>query len=288
MKVFPSPTSALDLAETIAFLESWLRETPPAFRRSDGDAIYRGVIGRAQRADNPAFARVAEQIPGHWSPAAAFAAGDTGPTPATLSVVSLAFLMNTRSVEENAAARDYPARSWYETRKQWNAFHPETARRTIAWLAGRGVRAVCPPFATSYWESMGIDRPHGSAWSERHVGWACGLGTFGLQGAFITDEGVCLRLMSFVVAAPFTAYGEPDPDPFGGCLQAHGETCGICADRCPSGGVTRQGRNIAACRATVGARNGAHARTALHIDAYACGLCMTATPCALRRPRPRA
>jgi len=287
MKVSPFPTPVLDLAETIAVLESWLREAPPAFRRSDGDIIYRGVLGCAQRADHPAFTRVATHIPGHWLPAAAFADGADGATPSALSVVSMAFLMNLRSIAENAAQGDYPALSWYETRQQWDAFHVETAKRYLAWLAARGVRAVCPPFAPGYWASLGIDRPHGSAWSERHVGWACGLGTFGLQGAFITDEGVCLRLMSFVVAAPFTAYGEPDPNPFGGCLQAQGAACGICADRCPSGGVTRQGRNIAACRATVGARNGAHAKTALHIDAYACGLCMTATPCALRRPRPR-
>ena len=276
----------MDLADVLAFFEARLRDAPPEFRRSDSDAVYRGVIGRAQRADHPAFARVAAHIPGHWTPAAAFAAGAAGETPAALSVLSVAFLMNTRSIAENAAQRDYPARSWYETRKQWNAFHPATARAGIDWLAGRGARAVCPPFAPGYWQSMGDDSPHGSAWSERHVGWACGLGTFGLQGAFITEQGVCLRLMSFVVTAPFASYGEADPDPFGGCLYLHDRTCGACADRCPTGGVTRQGRNIAACRATVIGRNTDYARAAFGIDAHGCGLCMTATPCALRRPRP--
>lgn len=283
-KAMQTSAPMLDLADTFGFLETWLRAAPPEFRRSDGDVIYRGVIGRAQRADHPAFGRVAAHIPGHWTPAAAFGAGDTGAAPEALSVVSLAFLMNTRSVAENAAQADYPALSWYETRQQWNTFHPETARRYIAWLAARGMRAVCPPFAPGFWASLGNGRPHGSAWSERHVGWACGLGTFGLQGAFITDDGVCLRLMSFVVAAPWAAYGEPDPDPFGGCLHHRDGSCGVCADRCPSGGVTRQGRNIAACRETVGVRNGAYARNTLHLDAYACGLCMTATPCALCRP----
>lgn len=284
--------AVLPLAEVAEVLTGWVLDPHSTYRRADGAPIYTRVLAGAQGADHPSFEQIARHSPGHFLPRPVFARAHPDAPAARegdLSVLSFAFVMNPATVAENAARDDgRPCLGWYETRGQWDAFYPETARRLVAWLAMRGLPAVCPPLdAPDFWFSYGVDRPHGSAWSERHVGWACGLGTFGLQGAFITDAGCCVRLMSVVVDGSVReGYADPEDNVFGGCLHLNGTTCAACAARCPSGGVTPTGRGIDACREYV-AENTAWGASAYGWRKPACGLCMTRVPCALTRPRAR-
>lgn len=42
-----------------------------------------------------------------------------------------------------------------------------------------------------------------SNWSERHVAFVCGLGTFGLSKGLITEKGIAGRLGSLIVSEKF-------------------------------------------------------------------------------------
>lgn len=124
----------------------------------------------------------------------------------------------------------------------------------------------------------------GSFWSERHIAFVAGLGTFGLSGGLITERGVAMRLGSIVtdlvLPASVREYGD---DPFGWCTR-----CGACARRCPGGsvGLTPEARDKSKCLQHI----------ATHVipgreDTYGwmdlslgCGLCQTDVPCEFHRP----
>ena len=125
-------------------------------------------------------------------------------------------------------------------------------------------------------------------WSQRHVAFVAGLGTFGISGGLITAHGIAHRLGSVVTdaALPVTTrpYGD---DPFAWCLKSARGTCGVCIERCPvaSVGESVHERDIDACRRQrdvvmthVGTR---YDWTSSH---YGCGLCQTAVPCEDRNP----
>lgn len=120
----------------------------------------------------------------------------------------------------------------------------------------------------------GLGTPYTSNWSERHVGFVCGLGTFGLCAGLITQRGMAGRLCSVVTAAPF----EPDmrayADVYEYCIR-----CGACARRCPVGAVTLAGgKNHPPCSAWLDEMKVRFA------PRYGCGFCQTGVPCESRIP----
>ena len=54
-------------------------------------------------------------------------------------------------------------------------------------------------------------------WSERHIGYACGLGSFGLNGGLITNSGVAIRIVSLMIKNKFETYDKVDEHPFAAC-----------------------------------------------------------------------
>ena len=84
---------------------------------------------------------------------------------------------------------------------------------SCAWLQGQGYLAVAPVISEAFvihWE--GVDQAPRSTWSERHVAYAAGLGTFGLSRGLITARGIAMRCGSVVTdlpATPFASLGSP-------------------------------------------------------------------------------
>lgn len=76
-----------------------------------------------------------------------------------------------------------------------------------------------------------VDKEHiYSNWSQRHVAYAAGLGTFGLNNMLITDQGTCGRFYSLITNLPI----EPDqPLKKERCLYKISGTCGLCVKQCP-------------------------------------------------------
>jgi epoxyqueuosine reductase len=86
-----------------------------------------------------------------------------------------------------------------------------------------------------------------SNWSERHVAFVAGLGTFGLHRALITAKGTTVRIGSVITTLvlsptprPYTRYDEYCP------FLTRG-TCGACMKRCPPAAITERGKNNNAC-----------------------------------------
>lgn len=114
-----------------------------------------------------------------------------------------------------------------------------------------------------------------SGWSERHVAFVCGMGTFGLSKGLITSKGVAGRYISFVTDMPFEADARPYTDPYEYCT-----FCGACVARCPGEAITKEeGKDKAKCSAFV------NSTKEVYTPFYGCAKCQCGVPCANGIPK---
>ena len=116
-----------------------------------------------------------------------------------------------------------------------------------------------------------------SVWSERHIAYACGLGTFGLSKGLITKKGIAGRFGSVVTALKLVPTGREYNDVYEYCVM-----CGACARRCPAKAITiENGKSHPICVEFV---DGIKKK---FVPRYGCGKCQVGIPCEGRSPRER-
>jgi epoxyqueuosine reductase QueG len=137
------------------------------------------------------------------------------------------------------------------------------------WL-GDAVIPVCDArFSLTRDEEAEPTRAFTSNWSERHVAYAAGLGTFAMPGGIITKKGAAGRLVSVVTAREITQTPRAYVGVYDYCIG-----CGRCVARCPVGAVSGDMRKDATrCSVQVNLPKKNHAVY------YGCGKCQTAVPC---------
>lgn len=184
------------------------------------------------------------------------------------SVLSLAFPRKHKIVKDSISATDLPARSWFESKNILKQYMPQFSHDLCTLFEDAGITA---------WSAPGDFQGN---WSERHVGYACGLGTFGLNGALITEAGATHRLMSFIIKARFDVYSKVAKSPFANCLYHAKETCGACIRVCPKGAIDNKSHHPDIC----GFNNSQKIKEKYGLSSVGCALCMIKTPCAMKNP----
>jgi epoxyqueuosine reductase len=126
-------------------------------------------------------------------------------------------------------------------------------------------------------------------WSERHIAYACGMGTFGLNGLLITPKGCAVYLFSVVCDAAFVPTPNPYTSHVANCLFYKDGSCRQCLERCISGAISEQGRSNATCAKHLGTRQHEMIISrGLDKDllgpAPSCGRCSNGVPCEQRIP----
>ncbi|MGV8907142.1 MAG: 4Fe-4S binding protein [Acetobacterium sp.] len=116
-----------------------------------------------------------------------------------------------------------------------------------------------------------------SNWSERHVAYMCGLGTFGLSKGLITSKGMAGRFGSLVTELKL----EPDKRPYES-FDAYCTKCGTCIERCPVNAISfEKGKDHQKCSAFLDkTRDKFKPR-------YGCGKCQVSVPCESGIPNKR-
>jgi epoxyqueuosine reductase len=113
-----------------------------------------------------------------------------------------------------------------------------------------------------------------SNWSERHVAFVCGLGTFGLSKGLITPKGVAGRFASIITEL----YLPPDKREYEDIYE-YCSMCGKCAKNCPANAITiENGKNDYACFAFL------KKTSEKYKPRYGCGKCQVGVPCESRIP----
>lgn len=213
-----------------------VRESPGnRLATPEGSAIYDEPLLGLARAGDPLFDRLREVgAPDHRSPGDWLSGART--------VISY-FLPFSRAVRESNRTPGLPSAEWCSARIEGEALNDELRRFLVARLEAQGFRAVAPPLTPAF-------RVSGLAanWSERHVAYIAGLGTFGLSASLITRRGSAGRFGSVVTDWEL----EPDPRPDGPhyayCPWLSRGECGDCIARCPAGAIGAEGKDKERCR----------------------------------------
>lgn len=258
---------------------------------SKGTAWTDFLVGFSSASD-PLYEELKEHVgPFHWTPVEAYTHGqETGKetgrvTAEELSVVSWALCQSEEAKAGNRRETRHPSEAWARARVFGQRCNTNLHTSLVAALAAQGHDAVAPALLPC-WSEQPSDRYFvASTWSERHIAYVCGLGTFGLSGGLITEKGQAVRFGSLVVRG----FLEPTPRPYNGpfdyCLFLSRGACGRCVERCPAGSVREEGRDKAACSRYLGPANAAYVETNFGFKGYGCGLCQTGVPCESRVPQ---
>jgi epoxyqueuosine reductase QueG len=118
-----------------------------------------------------------------------------------------------------------------------------------------------------------------STWSERHAAFAAGLGTFSINGGFITASGIAHRIGSVVTDIVFEPSMHPYSDYKENCLTCRGVKCGVCIDRCPAKAITLDDHDKYKCQSYTYSRAFKRIGKEYGVSITGCGLCQTDVPC---------
>lgn len=181
-------------------------------------------------------------------------------------------------VEGNRCDAVEVGNGWLYARVEGQAFLTEMNHFLEEWFAHQGVKALSP-YASNEFQYVfepgtneAIDDKSlsfTSNWSERHVAYICGLGTFGLSKGLITERGVAGRFGSVIVDASLAVTPRPYSDVYEYCTK-----CGACVRQCPGCAITlAEGKSHLKCSSYV------HEMRVRYAPRFGCGKCQVRVPC---------
>jgi len=181
-----------------------------------------------------------------------------------------------------------PSLRWNHTRWHGQEFIFELSRYMVALLDRLGHMAVAPELSDSF-EVQNLSSGLASNWSQRHIAYAAGLGTFSLSDGFITPRGVAMRAGSVVCDVDLPPSPRPYENHLANCLFYRGQACRRCIERCPAGAISEQGHDKNKCRDFLSNKQKTILKELGREEGYighypGCGLCQTKVPCESRIP----
>lgn len=179
-----------------------------------------------------------------------------------------------------------PSAQWLHARIEGQRFVIAVCDEIQRILKEEGIESVIPA-SDQRFESVtkpDANRPekwksasYTSNWSERHVAFVCGLGTFGLSKGLITEKGIAGRLGSLVVNERFEPRRREYTDIYEYCTH-----CGACIRRCPAKAISlERGKEHLPCDQFL------EETKKKYVPRYGCGKCQTKVPCESRIPGKR-
>ena len=197
--------------------------------------------------------------------------------PGAKRVVSFFLPYSEEVCRSNFSGND-PSAMWLHGRIEGNAFLLQVNRWLCEQLRSEGHEAMIPALDPAFRAVEKAKAPGGpsftSSWSERHVGYVCGLGTFGLSRGLITEKGMAGRIGSIVTTAELPVTTRPYTNLYEYCTN-----CGACIRRCPVGAITPEGKAHEPCSEYL-----ADTKTRF-APRYGCGKCQVKVPCTDRIPK---
>jgi len=207
----------------------------------------------------------------------------TPPKPNEISVVSYVLPLSQKTIDTNATETNWPSERWAQSRLYGELFSQVLSREIITDLMSHGILAVAPD-STPFFQMQKYPKiGWGSPWSHRHMAYAAGLGTFGLQDFLITEKGAAHRCGSFVVNLALYPNHERSSDIHANCLSYQGIPCDKCISRCPVHAITQNGHDKNICSKHV-MKSAIYVRRHYKIPIYGCGLCSVGVPCSQINP----
>lgn len=179
------------------------------------------------------------------------------------------FLPFTKEIRWANRLSGLPAIEWVYGRIEGEALNNALRKFIVELVNENGGMAIAPAIEPKF---SVVNRL--SNWSERHVAYVAGLGTFSLSKSFITEKGSAGRFGSVVTNYPM----EPTSRNYSG-IYDYCTMCGECIMRCPCGAINPNGKDNLICSHYI------HDEIeALFKPRFGCGKCQTAVPCEFEKP----
>jgi len=284
-------TAHVNPQEKAAFIQEEIRafvRNSPLNRMPDADDDFIFDEPLVQFADgNDSIFNDYKKIidPSHLTPREALAAAyekSPGDLPAQLSVVSWILPITGKTRESNRPQKRVPSRLWVYTRWYGEKLNEALRAHVVEVITERGYLATAP-MLQPYFKRMDNYAGPLSNWSERHIAYAAGLGTFSLSDGFITERGIAHRCGSVVTDMPLPISPRTAQTPYSNCLFYVNNECRECIPRCPAGAITEQGHDKIRCRDYQHDEIG-YIRQRYGVEVAGCGLCQTGVRCEFKNP----
>ena len=184
--------------------------------------------------------------------------------PTAKTVISL-FLPYTESIRVSNRGGGWPSNQWLHGRIEGHVQAENVAKFICEELKTNGYDAIVPAMDPSF-EQNGTFT---SNWSERHIAYAAGLGTFSLSKGLISEKGVSGRYISIVTSMEI----EPTERSYTK-LTEYCTMCGKCVTNCPVDAISiDEGKSHEPCAIFL-------RKTKAELNPYyGCGKCQCDVPC---------
>lgn len=172
---------------------------------------------------------------------------------------------------------------WARAYEETNALFAELNQALIDFIHAKAKDADVTPKAATFDQSRLV-----SDWSHRHIAYAAGLGTFGLNNMLLTRQGCCGRFSTVVTNLDIEA-NRPIEGEY--CLYKTSGKCGVCVRNCPTGALADGDFDRFKCYAIC--QENAKLYTEFgssyinedgtgtnSVGSEVCGKCITGSPCA--------
>lgn len=178
----------------------------------------------------------------------------------------------------NRSDMSWPSEEWLHGRIEGQYLLNKLCMHLKSKLIDAGYNSLVPTLDERFWSSS--DSQHHqetftSNWSERHVAFICGLGTFGLSKGLITKKGMSGRFGSIITEL----YLSPDKREYENIYE-YCSMCGKCVKNCPVNAISiENGKNHIICSKFL------DKTVEKYKPRYGCGKCQVSVPCESRIPK---
>jgi len=217
-----------------------------------GGRIFAEPLMGVSRGDDHIFKKYKEVVaPEHLTPSEMWVKSglsDQDGLAARLRVVSIVFPYVEKIREESKNVEKMPAEIYCVGRNYANAFMRDVLERTVAYFQDQGFQAMAGMLSPVF-QILTRENPLRiySVWSERHMAFAAGLGTFSLHEGLITEAGCNIRVSSVITDAPFEVTPRRSDEPYANCMYYSQGACRECEARCPGDAITEAGHDKYKC-----------------------------------------
>ncbi|MFC1897748.1 epoxyqueuosine reductase [Chloroflexota bacterium] len=258
----------------LSFIKDYIIFDEPLVKFADGDdpifTEYKSIIAPTHLTPREALAK-------------AYSKGAKD-MPAYLSVISWILPAVEETRKSNRVETLVPSRLWSHTRWYGEIFHTTLRTHIVEVLTEVGYLAVVP-FLQPYFQTYTNEKGPYSNWSERHIAYAAGHGTFSLSDGLITERGIAHRCGNIVTSLMLPTGPRTAESPYSNCLFYAGVNCKACIKRCPAKAISEKGHDKIKCQAYLN-NIGYSASQEYDNDksVAGCGLCQVKVPCEFQNP----
>lgn len=222
-----------------------------------GGPVFSTPMIGISRGDDPIYQKFKEVVgPKHLTPLELWLACEQVEISASdLRIISIVFPYDNKIRKESKNIIEVrkglilPQEIYSIARNYEKEIRQETCRQIINFLKNKGYKADASLISV---DNLITKEAFHSNWSERHIAFAAGLGTFSLTDALISEVGCNIRIVSVITDAPLEVTPRRSDDPYANCLFYAKGICKKCVERCPYGCISENGHNRMMCAANYG------------------------------------